>query len=201
MNRECCWPRTTVENRRRALGVWLFVLIGLASGFVSSAACRPTADIPPPSERISTRFLDREVGEALTALDEVRAALHNSDRAAEAHLGRARLSLVRLRDYYLPLLHARDRAQNAQRFYELDDMQGTLSELSAIESLLLDVSDRAGPQLSRELDSPVERAVRARAAVKAGRREAGELIERLADQINLLLLKGELALQSTELGH
>jgi len=175
-------------------GVLLLVLGCLLAG------CGAGHDWTPGPEETSTRFLDAEVEEALRSLDGVEVALREDPEKVAPTLDDARYPLLRLRDYYLPLLQARGSAYNALRWYYLGKPRRTLGELEAIESILFRINDRGDPQLSRELDSPLETLVDAAAAVRAGRADAPKLLESLGSQIHLMLVKGGLALRETELG-
>lgn len=75
-----------------------------------------------------------------------------------------------------------------------------MRELATIESLLLEINQRGHPHISRELEPVLEIVVKIEAAVTAGRGDAAELIETLASHINMLQLKGDLALHGSELG-
>lgn len=157
-------------------------------------ACEARHDSVLVPGQTSTRFLGREVEEALHAVEEVQDKLQEDPAGAEARLVLARLSLLRLRDYFLPLLQARESARDALLWHSMGNSRRALDALSAVEEILIEMNDRADPQLSRELGPSLETAVQARAATAARRADASELIERLAFRINLLLLKADLVL-------
>lgn len=156
-------------------------------------------DWAPGPEETSTRFLEVEVDQALTALDAAVGALPTDPQAARRSLSEARAPLLRLRHYYLPLVQARTGAHGALRWYHLGEPRRALEELQRVEEVLLEMSALGDPQLSRELDEPLERVVQARAAMTATRSDAPGLLEGLGSRINLLLVKGGLAIHGTQL--
>ena len=191
---------TVATGARQTLsaGVPACILVALLAGLLC-LGCEKQRDWTPGPEETSTRFLDREVAEALAALDEAQRKPTSDSAVAARSLVKVRAPLLRLRDYYLPMLEARASAYNALRWYHLGDSRRALDELQALESVLLGISDRQDPQLSREVEPSLEMVVAARAAVRAGRPEAGELIERLGSRTNLMLLKGDLVLHGSSL--
>jgi hypothetical protein len=186
------------EHRKRGGRPARGLLLAAACG-LSCLGCNPEIDWTPGPEETTTSFLATEVEEAQAALDEAQQDVVTDPEAAAESLARARSALVRLQDYYLPLLEARARAHNALLWYRHGEADRVLDELAAIESVFLAVSDRHDAQLSRELDAPLEMVVGASAAVRAGRADAAELIERLASRTNQMLLKGGLVLGGSAL--
>lgn len=179
---------------RLPTGLLLVFLAG-----VLGLGCHELDSWAPAPDETSTRSLELEVEKALAALDEAQSSLPDKPAEVGTSLDEARRSLVRLRDFYLPLLQARRRAYSALAWFHLDTRQRCVDELKQVESILLAISDSGDPQLSRELDPPLQTVVAARAAVRAGRTEAPKLIESLGSQLNLLLIKGDLALHGTRL--
>lgn len=178
-----------------ALVAGSFALIVVA---VCCLGCNQEQVWTPGPEESSTRFLQHEVEQALAALEDARTSLGENPEATGRSLARARRPLLRLHHYYLPLLQAREAAYNALYWHHRGDERRTLEELKVVETVLLEFSDQGDAHLSREFDASLETVVDARAAVRAGRGEASGLLESLATYLNLLLLKGDLALQVTE---
>jgi hypothetical protein len=174
-------------------------LVPAIAVLAGSGGCGRQAHWLPYPEETSTRFLHEEVGEALAAVEAAAASIRTDPAAAERAVAEARVSLLALEGYYLPLLETRGLAYNALRWYRLGEPSKALEALDEIEQTILEISDRGDPQLSREFDNPLETAVNAKAAVRAGRADAAKLLEQLSSRINLMLLKGGLVLQGTHL--
>lgn len=194
-NRRHTSSRSPSKRRSQA---WLCLSGLVALGLL--ACQRPQAPWTPVLEETSTRFLETETGRALESIEQAQGVLAQDAASARRHLDTARSSLLRLRDYYLPLLKARGSAYNAYRWLHMGDERRVLRELATIESLLLKINQRGHPHISRELEPVLEIVVKTEAAVTAGRGDAAELIETLASHINMLQLKGDLALHGSELG-
>lgn len=186
----------TLAGRRRRAACYLSGLVAL----LSLACQQPPVGWTPLLEQTSTRFLEAETESALESLENAEKSLTQDPVSSRDHLEEARLSLLRLRDYYLPLLRAREGAYNAYRWYHLGETDRVLSELASIESLVLELDQRRDAPLSRELESVLEDLVQAKSAVTADRADAPELIEKLGSHLNMLELKGGLALHGSDLG-
>lgn len=176
-----------------------FRLGGLVVVLILSCRQQPP-EWTPVLEQTSTRYLETETDRALEAVEEARKTFSQDPATSRRHLDEARSSLLRLRDYYLPLLSARESVYNAYRWYHLGERTRVLRVLATIESLLLELGQRGGPHISRELEPVLETVVKAKVAVTAGRGDAPDILERLGSQINMLQLKGDLALHGSELG-
>jgi hypothetical protein len=151
----------------------------------------------PAPEDISTRVLQAEADRVMSHLRAAEARLRSGPDEAKEELGLAEEALGDLSSYYLPLFEARARSHNAYRFYSLGDKGRAANELERIEGTLLTVSQSEAHQLTHELQRPLEIATDARAAILGGLEDAPELLEQLAVQLNLMLLKGELVLRGT----
>jgi hypothetical protein len=176
-----------------AVVLFLLVLCYLLAGRESGH------DWTPEPQEASMRFLDAEVEEALNALRKVESALPGDPEAARRAVAEARAPFLRLRFYYLPLIRARGGAYDALRWHHLGAPRRALDELQRVEEVLLGMSALGDRQLSRELDESLNTVIRARAAVEAERSDAPRLLEGLGSRINLLLVKGGLALHGTQL--
>lgn len=145
----------------------------------------------------ATNVLDNELVRALEQLE----ALDREPLAegGDEALEQARLALLRIRDFYLPLLAVRESARNALGQIRAGQRDQAAQTLERAESILLEVGHRGYPQLSRELEPLLEHLVDVRSAVAAERPEAVASLEQLDSRIEVLLLRGDLALQATRL--
>ena len=207
---------TSVRNQRRAGPVLLGAgalhprwwesrcqLSGLLAGLllVLSPACQRQPDgWTPVADPASIRSLETETDRALESLEEARSVFIEDPTSARHHLNATRRALLRIRDFYLPLLKARQSISDAARRYRLGDREGVLADLAAIESALLNMVRQGHPRLSQELDPVIESVAKAEAAVTADRGDAPELLADLESRIQMLDLKGDLALHGSELG-
>lgn len=154
--------------------------------------------LPPPTTGTSYRPLTEETERALRAIAEARRSLREDPDAAEAHLQRTATSLRRMRDYYLPLVDARARAYDA-RFCQLrGDTRRAARELETVEEIFLAASAR-DEHVARCLRQPLVTLIQARSEVARGASAAADRIEQLGREVNLLILKGDLALAGSHL--
>lgn len=160
-----------------------------------AAGCdrRPAAWIPAPVETSMTSVRS-EVEAAAEDLDSARGLLEADPAAAGQRLDEARGALERLLGYYLPLVDARARAYDACRHCSLGETHAAAAELDQIEVILLAVADRIGPHLEPEIARRLETVSDARAALTATPEQAPELLERLAHELNFMVIKGGLIL-------
>jgi len=146
-------------------------------------------------EETSTVFLETETARILSHIEAARDRLGTDPAGAEAELADAQATLEDLRDYYLPILHARERAYNAYRSLYLGDGARVMDELSGIEEILGAVAAEAESGALQELQALGEALADARLAVEAGSEEAGPALESLARRLNQAALKGDLILR------
>jgi hypothetical protein len=149
----------------------------------------------PVLEETSTVFLETETARLLDHVRTARARLATDPPGAETALAEAQATLEDLRDYYLPLFQARERAYNAYRSLYLDDGARVLVELQRIEEILGAMAERAQGGGFQELQALGEALADARIAVEAGPGEAAPALETLARKLNQAALKGDLILR------
>jgi len=166
------------------LGV-ILTLGGLA-GCQSVEAPGPTAVVSP-----AVPFLTAEVDRAVRALREAREALPADGVRANEAMGEAEAALARLQSYYLPLLEARQRASNARQLAANGDLGRAETELGQIEATLLALARSLGGEVGRQVEEPLDLLEEARVALARSSPEAPARLERLAERLELMLLKGE----------
>jgi hypothetical protein len=193
------WDGFRARSASVLSGVVSVTLLLLFLGYLSARRGDVVNHAPAAPDELSTSTLETELDEALEALVAAASALDSEPESARRLLTEARGSLLKLRLFYLPLTRARAAAHDAYRSYQHGEADRALRRFVEIESTLLSMSDRGDPQLSREAGSLLAEAAEARVAVRARRSDALKLLERLASRFDLLLLKGDLALQGTRL--
>jgi hypothetical protein len=173
------------------LAVGALYLLGLPGDIAAKA-------LPPAMTATSYRPLTVETERALGAIVQARRALHGDLTAAEVDLERAATALRRLRDFYLPLMDARDHAYGSHLVQLRGNPRRAARELGTVEEILLATSAR-DEQVARSLRLPLSTLIQARSEVASGAPAAAERIEQLGREINLLILKGDLALAGSHL--
>ena len=173
-----------------SIQLFLCVLVGVGWGCTE----RPE-DWSPVLEETSTAFLETETEriqeDVMRALDQ----LHSDPARAEAALRQATRSLDYMKNFYLPLFQARERAYNAYRFLRLGEHLRVVGELKTIESTLTSMVQGAEGAPLLELQALAEAVTDARVAVEAGPDEGGAALEKLARKLNQAVLKGDLILR------
>lgn len=149
----------------------------------------------PVLEETSTVFLETETARLLDHVRTARDRLATDPAGADVALEEAQSTLEELRDYYLPLFQARERAYNAYRFLYLDDEARVLQELDAIEEILGEMADGVRGGGLQELQTLGEALADARLAVEAGPEAGAPALETLARKLNQAALKGDLILR------
>jgi hypothetical protein len=168
-------------------------LLATAAGTIGCQWIEPSCAAAITSPRVS--FLESEVERVLGAIREAREALPSRGEDARGSLDRAEASLLRLQDYYLPLLEARLRASNAHQLAASGDLRRAEDELADIEKALLTVARTGGTEMGREVRDPLDLLEEARLALTESSPEAPARLETLADRLELMLLKGDLVLE------
>jgi hypothetical protein len=176
-----------MNSRLKILPSSVLICLGLLGG-----CDRPPEDWTPVLEETSTVFLETET---VRALDEVQTALvqlQTDPVQAEAALRKAEKSLQYLRDFYLPLFQARERAYNAYRYFRLGEEPLVDRELTLIEETLESMVEAAGGGPDMEIQALAELVADARIAVKGGGEAAGSALETLARRLEEVVVKGDL---------
>lgn len=171
-------------------------ILGLLALLLGVWGCRESPEgWTPVLDETSTGFLETEV----ERLDEhVRNALGHLDTdpaRAKDELGEARMRIEHLRNYYLPLLEARQRAYNAYRSHHLGDEDRVARELNRIEEILASMAEQAEGSRLREIEALAEVLADARMASAAGPGEGRKELETLARWLNEAALEGDLILK------
>ena len=103
-------------------------------------------------------------------------------------------ALERMSKYCLPLLEARQRSYDAHRFLYLGEKHRARTEIQAVEHILDEVAEAAGPKLLPAIKEPLDLVSEAKAAVMATSDKTPGLVKSLALKLHYLTLKGELEL-------
>ena len=174
----------------------IFFSLVLISTVVSWGCDRPPDVWTPVLEETSTAFLDTETARALDGVQEGLAYLQSDPSQAASSLERAEQSLEYLRDFYLPLFRARERAYNAYRYFKLGEDPKVDRELRLIEETLGSMAEAASGGPNKEIQELAELAATARIASKSGPKEAGPALEALARRLEQVVVKGDLVIGS-----
>ena len=148
----------------------------------------------PVLEETSTAFLESEVDRMSERVGVALEHLTGDPDQTEAALQETAASLEHLRDYYLPLFQARERAYNAYRSLYLDDRGRVMVELERIEGILGAMAERAQGGRLQEIQELAEALADARMAVESGPEEGARGLETLARVLNQAALKGDMIL-------
>jgi hypothetical protein len=148
----------------------------------------------PVLEETSTAFLESEVDRLSDRVGIALEQLNTDPAEAETALQEASAALEHLKDYYLPLFQARERAYNAYRSLYLGDRDRVMTELGRIDGILGTMAERAEGGRLQEIQSLAETLADARVAVESGREEGAQGLETLARTLNQAALKGDLIL-------
>jgi hypothetical protein len=189
---------TTEDVLAMTLGTVLLLLLLAGGGLHLLGSPGGAAGERLPITGTSYRPLTVETERALAAIAQARRALRGDLTTADAELERAATGLRRLRDYYLPLVDARKHAYGAHLVQHRGDPQRAARELATVEDILLATAAR-DEHVARSLRLPLATLIQARSEVASGAPAAADRIEQLGREINLLILKGDLALAGSHL--
>lgn len=143
----------------------------------------------------STPYLWREIVRAQTELEKARASLPAETGAVTGHLDATEVHLQRLRDVYLPLLDARDRAHNAYRLQYLGRDADAISELAKIRTMIVAVSHQGSGRFRAELDRIRELEADARTQLEARSPSAPDGLRALALALDGIMDQAEAYLE------
>ncbi len=136
----------------------------------------------PVVEATELSPLRQAVESAHEQVEKANARLSSDDAAAREDLQRALHQLDDLRWYYLPLMEAREAALNAYREAWAGDDERRDRFLAQTRRLLLQVVERAGPQVDKMVEKQLEILADAEAEAHAGHDPRPQL-EKLASEI------------------
>jgi len=176
-------------------GSSLLVAAALLVLLVTPGGCRhPHEGWQPPFEVSSTRLLQQEADVALRLVGAARADLAGSNGPADERLSGAVRALERLTVYYLPLLEAKERTYNAHRFLFYGERGRADTELTIVREILDGTVEAGGEPLLELFVPALDLVGEAQAAVRGAPEKAPAILKELAVKLNLMLLKGDLAL-------
>ena len=174
-----------------------FLLSAIPISAVALWGCdRPPDHWIPVLEETSTTFLETETERALEGVQTALAQLQTDPGEAANALQKAERSLEYLRDFYLPLFQARERAYNAYRYFRLGEDAQVDRELRLIEETLGSMAEAVGGGPQNELQALAEVVASARIAAKGPPEEAGPALEALARRLEQVVVKGDLIIGS-----
>jgi vacuolar-type H+-ATPase subunit I/STV1 len=197
--------RSPPKNAIRSLpssALLLLVLLCLAvagARYLLRSTASEAHELPQSAATVTPfRPLAEETEEALAAITRARQSLRSDLEAAADELATAADAIRRLRRFYVPVAEARQHAWAArQRELEGDSRQAA-GELETMEQILLAASAQ-DEQVARELRGQLAALAAARSLVASGEPGAAEQIEQLGHSLDLLILKGNLALAGSGL--
>jgi len=168
---------------------WVLAAVALGVGvLVGRLVQTPPVPWKPVLEPSGFEYLTAAVDQVREAVEEVQQANPSAD------LGRAATSLRRLQRFYVPMTEVRQWAYDADRRYYLGDLEGAVESLERSRARVLAVAAVAGPDLRQTLDDVAALFDGVVVAVRERRPQTPERFRELGHRVNLLLLKGELAL-------
>ena len=171
-------------------------LILLGVGCSLAACSRAPEGWIPLLEETSTAFLETETDRVFEHVQTARANLRTDPGQAERALTEAEFSLDHLRVYYLPLFQARERAYNAYRYLYLGDGDRSAEELGKIQETLEGMAESLEGGALREVELLSGVVAEARIAALADPTEAAPLLESVARRLDLVVVKGDLIVDS-----
>lgn len=162
---------------------------------VGAGACREEPKgWTPVLEQTSTTFLQTLTERAMEKVRAARQAVSDEPRQAIATLDEADAVLQELLEFYLPIFEARELTYNAYRELYLGRADDSARIIGEVESHLHSVAKR-DPRFHRAVLKPLEHAEAARLALESGVSEEGQqALDVLANELNFLILKGDLVL-------
>ncbi len=173
------------------------ILAGALATSLSLATCERHQPGEAPIVEEPTASAVRDV--SASALEKVRSAIQAVDDGAPKSevlekLRTSEATLLKMTEYYVPLLDAHERAYRAYRLY-YGDPSRVESELERIETILHGVvRDRGG-----EVEGPVDEALGlvedVRSSMEANSPAAAQHLDELARKLSFMLLKAELILR------
>ena len=155
----------------------------------------------PIFENTSFNYLDTEIERAISIIDEASLETPGDDaKSLQEKLHLARTSLLKIKDYYIPLTRIRHKIYDAERFYKLKDMKKAENLLKDSKSILKTVDTAAENEVFDkvilELESMIDE-VTLSLDDKSGS-TAYSKMKTLGEHINLMLEKGDLVLSGIE---
>jgi len=144
----------------------------------------------PVLEETGFEYFDASLDRLSLGLDQVRGAGDGSE-AAVAALSR---ELRRLQFYYLPLTEVRQLVYDADRLLYLEDREGARRNLLRAKEGVVAGTTAAGEGVRRSLEEVALMIDRVLLAVEDGSPDAPTRFQELGHRVNLMLLRGEIAL-------
>lgn len=176
----------------RRFGKWVGVT-ALVAGCGLGGCQREPEGWTPVLEQTSTAFLQSHTQNALDEVRNARRLLPTEPERAIEPLDEASAVLDELLGFYLPILEARELTYNAYRELYLGRPDDSERALDDVESILREVAKR-DPRYYRALETPLEHAEKAKLSLEAGLAEAQQTLNALANELNFMVLKGDLVL-------
>lgn len=159
--------------------------IRLVPALLLVAACtQDSAQWTPVLETTSTSFLTAELGRTLEDLSAARGAAESDPALTIEHLDAAERRLSVVRETYLPLLDARERAYNVYRLHHLGRDGDAVSELEQIRLTVLEVSGTQSDPLVREMERLLELVADARIELESGSPSVATSLRALAVELD-----------------
>jgi hypothetical protein len=160
------------------------------------ASCeRPRMAAPIVEEPTASALRDVSA----SALEHVRAAIPAVQAGAPGgeavdELRASEATLLKLTEYYVPLLDAHERSYRAYRLYYAEPSR-VESELERIETLLHDVVRDRGSEVEGPVDEALGMVEDVRSSMAAHSPAAAHHLDELARKLSFMLLKAELILR------
>lgn len=172
------------------------ILAGALTTLVSLASCerhQPGATIVEEPTASALHDVSAE------ALQQVRSAIRDVDASAPKgdvlqKLRESEGTLLKVTEYYVPLLDAHERAYRAYRFY-YGEPSRVESELERIETILHGVVRDRGSEVEGPVDEALGLVEDVRSSMEANSLAAARHLDELARKLSFMLLKAELILK------
>lgn len=173
----------------------LVATVAAVAGFLLGRGVQPrSAPWKPVLEETGFEYLQASVDRLAAGLEQAR---ETGDLSGDAARGLPR-EVRRLQRYYVPLTEVRQLVYDADRLLYLGDREGARRNLLRAKGEVVAGALAAGHGVKRALEEVAMMVDRALLAVEEGDRNAPVLFRELGHRLNLMLLRGEIALSDED---
>jgi len=151
----------------------------------------------PVLEKSDFSYLTKAVDKCLetekTASDSILSNVKNCDE----EIKKAKNCILKLKNYYIPLTEVRQLVYDADRLYYLSKIDYSIKKLKKADEILLKIGE-SHPILKKHTADLIYANNNLIASIKNSPKEVASDFRKIAIEINLLLNKGELVLESLQ---
>ena len=155
----------------------------------------------PIFEETDFIYFDKKIEMVLSIIDDAYSEANiNEQKTIQEKLKQAKVRLLQIKDYYVPLTAVRQKIYDAERYYKIDNIRQSKKFLndskSILTSLNLTTKSDEFSQVILELNSMIDQVILS--FDEKSRPMTYSKMKKLGEHINLMLLKGDLVLSGTE---